>query len=145
MKKILVIAQAPPSPTVIQKYPMDTTMWPEWLKECNITLEQAQEMFEFEAMTDKFPGHGKSGHKVPGIEEMQTYYTQVLLRKIREFDRVILLGNVPKDFFNTYHTVLNDKPKTAILCLIHPSRRNYDRYMQNKEQIINSLKEFINK
>lgn len=139
--KILIIGQA--LPAVKQQYPYDTTLWYDWLSEIGISKEQAQEMFEFEAMTDKFPGHGKSGHLKPSMDEMDRHYRDKLGWKILLADKIILLGNVPRDYFEGRG--LMKSVAAQKLCLIHPSRRNYDRYMQNKEEIISSLKQFIYK
>lgn len=141
-KKILIIGQAPAA--VKQGVPYDTTMLYTWLEECGINKEQAQEMFEFEAMTDKFPGHGNSGHKVPTDAEMCRHYSNVLSKKLNQYSKCILLGNVAKKFMGDYNVDFQH-PHMEWLSLIHPSKRNYDRYMQNKETIINSLRGFINK
>jgi uracil-DNA glycosylase len=72
---------------------------------------------------------------------MDLYWDEVLETKVQLADKVILLGNVARDF-------INSKPKTwsqnkQFLELIHPSRLNYKRIMDNKDKIIKDLKEFI--
>jgi len=141
MSKILIIGQAPPA--VKQIFPYDTTMLYDWLYECGITKEWAQELFEFEAMTNTFPGfdaHG--GHKKPSLNEMSAHYDEFLRHKIGVAKKIILLGNVPKEFLRGTSIWHNNSIK--ILCLIHPSRRNYTLYMANKSKLIGNLKNFIN-
>lgn len=141
-KRILLIGQAPSA--IKQEVPYDTTMLYIWLEECGISKEQAQEMFEFEAMVDKFPGHGNGGHKKPNDTEMAEHYNNVLSAKIEKVDKVILLGKVSQTFMWANGVDIR-YPHVQWLELIHPSKRNTDLYNKNKEQIINSLKEFINK
>lgn len=138
--KILIIGQAPPA--VNQRVPYDTTMLYEILSWVNITKEDAQNIFEFDAVYNKFPGKDPlGGHLKPSQEQMDLYWNESLESKVQLADRVILLGNVAKDF-------INSKPKTwssnkQFLELIHPSRLNYNRIIFNKENITNKLKEFL--
>jgi uracil-DNA glycosylase len=140
-KLILVIGQAPTSTP--QEYPYSTTMLYDWLAQCGITIEQAQKMFEFEAVYNKFPGHNEDGkgHKKPTKEQMDQHWTETLEEKVQIADKVILLGKVAQEYFYS-------KPKTwscnlDILELIHPSRLNYNLYLKNKKEIDKKLKEFL--
>jgi uracil-DNA glycosylase len=141
MSKILIIGQAPPAQE--QKVPYDTTMLYEWLEECGISKEQAQEMFEFEAVSANFPGKAKGGgHKVPSTADMLLHYHQVLSEKILNSKKIIVLGNVAKHFLE------NDTPSwrsrtQPILYLMHPSRMNYERYHSNRNKILDPLREFL--
>jgi len=137
--KILIIGQAPPS--VNQRVPYDTTMLYEMLEWVDITKEDAQNIFEFDAVYNKFPGWEDGKHRIPTKLEMEWYWEQELEEKVQLADKIILLGNVARDF-------INSKPKTwscntEFLELIHPSRLNYNRIIQDKENIIQKLKEFI--
>lgn len=138
--KILIIGQAPPA--VNQRVPYDTTMLYEMLSWVDITKEDAQNIFEFDAVYNKFPGYGPNKeHLKPTQQQMDEYWEQELEEKVQLADKIILLGNVSKDF-------INSKPKTwssnkQFLELIHPSRLNYNRIMENKKSITNKLKEFI--
>src|SRR6476659_1760194 len=93
--KILVIGQAPPA--VKQEVPYDTTMLYDWLKEVGISKEKAQEMFEWEAVSNVFPGFGNGGHKVPSQEDMDNHWEE-LKEKISKAQKVIVLGNVPRQY-----------------------------------------------
>jgi uracil-DNA glycosylase len=136
-KKILIIGQAPPA--VKQAVPYDTTMLYDIFEWIGITKEQAQNMFEFEACIGFFPGFEDSGHKKPTYDEMFFHYDNVNKEKIAKADKVILLGNVSRDF----HSQLSMVNPNKFLHLIHPSKRNYHRIMQQKEDIIKALKTFI--
>lgn len=142
MKKILIIGQAPP----IQKQtiPYDSTMLYEWLAEVGVTQEAAQEMFDFEAMTDKIPKTTSSGHVPPSEEEMKDYYSRVLLDKIHNSDKVILVGASPRNFFKKKEFFKRyDNDRVKVLTLIHPSKRNFKMYYDNKEKLLSLLKTFI--
>ena len=138
--KILIIGQAPPA--VNQRVPYDTTMLYEMLSWVDITQDSAQNIFEFDAVYNKFPGYGPNKeHLKPTQQQMDEYWEQELEGKIQLADKVILLGNVARDF-------INSKSKTwscniEFLELIHPSRLNYNRIIQNKENITNKLKKFL--
>lgn len=137
--KILIIGQAPPA--VKQSVPYDTTLLYEMLEWVNITKEDAQNIFEFDAVCGEFPGWENGGHRIPTKLEMDYHWDNVLEEKIQYVDKVLILGNVARDY-------INSKPKTwscntEFLELIHPSRLNYNRIIQNKENITNKLKQFI--
>lgn len=140
MPKILLIGQA--KPAVEQEYPYSTTMLYDWLQECGISKEQAQDMFEFEAVYNKFPGRDPNGdHLKPTREQMDQHWDSTLETKIQMAEKIILLGNVAKNYFWS-------KPKTwacslEVLELIHPSTLNFNLYQKNKTSILNNLKEFI--
>lgn len=142
MKKIILIGQAPPLQK--QEYPYDSTLLYEWLGEIGISKIEAQDLFDFEAMTDKIPEVTKSGHKPPSNEEMEDYYNRVLKDKIKSSDKVILLGASPRNFFKKKEFFKRyDKNGIKVLSLIHPSKRNYKMYNDNKELILKLLKEII--
>lgn len=140
MPKILLIGQA--KPAIEQEYPYDTTMLYEWLEECGVSKEQAQDLFEFEAVYNKFPGYNeKGGHAKPTREQMDQHWNETLEDKVILTNKVILLGKVAQEYFYS-------KPKTwscnlDILELIHPSRLNHNLFQKNKHTIIPKLKEFI--
>lgn len=137
--KILIIGQAPPA--IKQKLPYDTTLLYEMLSWVGITKEKAQEMFEFEAVSDKFPGFLEKGHKLPSQEDMENHWSRTLESKVQATDKIWLLGNVARDFFHS-------KTKTwscnlEILETLHPSKLNYSRIYAQKEKITKLLKDFI--
>ena len=140
MSKILIIGQAPGIRN--QKVPYDTTLLYEMLSWVGVTKEQAQTMFEFEAMSAEFPGKVKSSHKTPTQEEMHLHWGNVLEPKVILADKVWLLGKVASKYFHSL-------PKTwscnlEIIETFHPSRRNYSKIMKQKEAITTLLSEFLN-
>lgn len=137
MSKILVIGQAPPA--VNQRVPYDTTMLYEILSWVDITKEEAQNIFEFDAVYNKFPGfNSKGGHLPPSQYQMFSYWVDSLHDKITKYEKIIVLGNVAKDF------IKNKLPQDKnVLFLVHPSKRNYTRIMENKDKITSQLKDFI--
>lgn len=140
MGKILIIGQAPPA--VKQIVPYDTTLLYEILYWVNISKEQAQEIFEFEAMVNTFPGRTENGHKAPDKHSMHRHYKYFLIPKIQQASKVILLGNVAKENCTEFG-IYAIKGAGNILCLPHPSRRNYSLIMKNKDSITNKLKQFL--
>ena len=140
MNKIVIIGQAPPNQK--QQYPYDTTMLYDWLKECGLTKEDAQDVFIFEAMTNRFPGFDSNkGHLKPSINEMDAHWSEVLRPLVNQYKKVILLGQVSRDYYNSQPERLRTDIKR--LDLIHPSLRNYSLFQKNKESIINQLKSFL--
>lgn len=140
MKKILIIGQAPAA--VKQTVPYDTTMLYDWLKECGISKEAAQELFDFEAISNVFPGFNPKGggHNKPSVKDMDNHWP-VLEQKLQDADRVILLGSVAAEYYDS-------KPRTwscnlQELYLMHPSKRNAGRYQENKHLIISQIKTFL--
>lgn len=140
MSKILIIGQA--LPQVPQQYPYDTTMLYNWLSEIGIAKEQAQDMFEFEAVFNEFTGIDKNGgHLKPSREQMISHWDNTLETKVILADKVWVLGNVAKDF-------IDKRPKTwscntEWLYTMHPSTRNYYQFSLNKEQILGKINSFI--
>lgn len=136
MAKILVIGQAPPIQH--QQYPYDTTLWYDWLFGAGITKEQSVDIFTYNAVFDKFPGKTRAGgHKAPLKDQKVQHYNNSLRAEIQQHDKIIVLGNVASDFLK--ERILGKQ----VLHLIHPSRRNYSRIKPHREEIINSLKNFI--
>lgn len=135
-KRILIIGQAPPA--VKQGVPYDTTMLYDWLNELDISKEQAQELFDFDAVYDKFPGFdSKGGHLKPSNEQMEDYYARSLEDKINASKAVIVLGACARNFLNKK---VIDKPCTYT---IHPSKRNYYLYNKNKNSILAEIKKVL--
>ncbi len=142
MNKILIIGQAPPA--VKQEVPYDTTLLYTMLEWVGISKSQAQEMFEFEAMSDKFPGFTDKAHKVPSIEDMVSHWNTTLAIKVINANKILVLGKFAKQELNdTFH--FRDVNHAAdVIYLIHPSRRNYTFIVANKQQITHQLNTFIN-
>lgn len=140
MNKILIIGQAPALRK--QTVPYDTTLLYTMLEWVGISKEQAQALFEFEALSNEFPGLSKPGnHAKPSKEAVQKHWSETLETKVHGADKVWLLGSFVSDYFHKL-------PKTwscslEILETYHPSRRNYSKIMAKKEEIINQLKDFI--
>lgn len=139
MNKILVIGQAPPA--VTQAVPYDTTLFYDMLSWVGISKEQAQEIFEFEAVYNQFPGYDANGHKKPTKDQMDKHWDETLQTKVIMAKKIIILGNVAKEYFEqkTFSWNYNLAP----LKLVHPSRRNYSFIMKNKLRIIESLNSFL--
>lgn len=138
MNKILIIGQAPAA--VVQKVPYDTTMLYDWLEEVDITKNQAQEMFIFDAVYNKFPGRGVNGHNKPTEAQMNEYWP-VLELKIQAADKVWLVGNVAQEWFHSKDKTWSCNLK--VLETMHPSKFNLTRYREQKEDFIKKLKQFI--
>lgn len=135
MTKILIIGQAPPA--VKQDYPYSTTMLYKWLELCKINKDEAQEMFEFDAIYNKFPGFSESGgHKVPSKKQMDDYWP-ILSEKIKKASKIIVLGKPAKEYLESK---LENK---KVIYLMHPSYRNYYVFTENEDKIINTLNSFI--
>ena len=138
--KILIIGQAPAAKT--QNIPYDTTLLYQILSWVDISKEEAQTMFEFEAMTDVFPGKGKNGHKAPAASEMFRYYQAVLKDKMAINKKIVVLGNVAHIALIRFNAIT---PQNEFIFLLHPSRRNYKKIMDSKESITRDLYDFIKK
>lgn len=138
--KILIIGQAPAA--VAQSRPYDTTMLYQWLLELGIPSWQAEQIFDFEAIYNKFPGFdANGGHLKPTIEQMNEHWDEVLETKVQLADKIWVLGNVARDYINS-----KDKTwgcDTEWLYTIHPSKRNWSLYQQKKESIIAAIKDFL--
>lgn len=140
-KKILIIGQAPPA--VEQKVPYDTTMLYVMLSWAGVSMHQAQDMFEFDACSDKFPGFGENSHKVPTVEEFNAYMDKSLFKKISDADKIIVLGNVARDYLYEHHKAKVELNFKKVVQLIHPSKRNYHRIMQDRTRITEKLKTIL--
>lgn len=140
-KKILIIGQALPAKEQTQPY--DSTLLYDWLAECGVSKDEAIQMFDFEAVYGyEFTGHNKQGgHKPPTQKQMRKYWIDVLQTKMECADKVWILGSVAKKF-------IDKQPRTwscnlEVLETIHPSRRNIFAFRNDKENILNSIKDFI--
>lgn len=140
MNRILIIGQA--LPAVKQDVPYDTTMLYDWLKAIGITKEDAQDMFDFDAVYGSFTGFaGNGGHLKPTQEQMDKHWGDTLETKVQLADKVWVLGNVARDYIAT-----KDKTwscSTLFHYTIHPSTRNADRYYKSKDAILNQLDKFL--
>ena len=135
-KRILIIGQAPPA--VQQGVPYDTTMLYDWFNEVGINKEEAQNIFLFDAVYDKFPGFDiKGGHLKPSKIQMEEYYERSLRDKIENCKSILVLGNCAKEFLKTKNI---DKP---IEYTIHPSKRNSFLYNKGKENVLSKLRKII--
>lgn len=141
MNKILIIGQAPAIRK--QSVPYDTTMLYTMLDWVGISKDQAQIMFEFEALTDEFPGLYKKGHHAkPTKEAIAKHWSEVLENKVICADKVWLLGTPAKEFF--YKQEKRYSCNLSVMESYHPSRRNYSKIMAAKEDITKLLNHFIN-
>lgn len=140
--KILIIGQAPPA--VKQTVPYDTTMLYDMFSWVGISKEKAQELFDFEAISNKFPGFDeKGGHKKPSKEDCDLHWNTTLGAKVQQSKNIIVLGSPARDYFN--ERIKNfEQPQTTVHYIIHPSKRNYSKIMANKEHITEQLKMAIN-
>lgn len=133
--KILIIGQAPPA--VPQEFPYDTTMLYEMFSWVGVTKERAQEIFEFEAVYDKFPGHGAAGHLQPSKDNMIAHWKDTLAAKCISADRILVLGNVAKEFLYTRIDI--DWTDKMFVSMIHPSRRNQGNILMQRDSITAKL------
>ena len=134
--KILIIEQAPPA--VKQSLPYDTTMLYDWLEELGINKYKAQDMFDFDAVYDKFPGFSDNGgHLKPSKEQMYDYWERGLKQKVDNAKSILVLGSVAKDFLKDRNI---NKPTAFV---IHPSKRNTWLYNKNKDNILNKIKSLL--
>lgn len=138
--KILIIGQAPPA--VTQTLPYDTTLLYDMLSWVGITKEQAQDLFEFEAMSTAFPGHGENGHLKPSSQVMREHYDNVLTGKIQNSKRILVLGRVAENALKDFGAFCSNKHENVVF-MIHPSKRNYSAIMSNKETITIQLQELL--
>lgn len=135
-KRILIIGQAPPA--VQQGVPYDTTMLYDWFNEVGISKEEAQNIFLFDAVYDRFPGFDiKGGHLKPSKIQMEEYYERSLRDKIENCKSILVLGNCAKEFLKTKDI---DKP---IEYTIHPSKRNSFLYNKNRENVLSKIRKII--
>lgn len=141
MGKILIIGQA--LPAVKQHVPYDTTMLYDMLGWVGINITKAQELFEFDAVYDKFPGFDeKGGHLKPSLEQFEDYWERSLKSKFLEAKKVLVLGKVAESYL-----FLKCQPNgdlwNKICVLPHPSRRNHKLIMERKQSIIEDLNYFL--
>ncbi len=147
MKKILIIGQAPPAQS--QAVPYDSTLLYDILSWVGITIDQAQMLFDFDALSDVFPGFDdKGGHKKPSKDDMDRHYAATLEKKIVDADKIILLGMEAKKLFPQIgtHGIYADNGhhgKKSLLFLPHPSKRNYSLIMNRKSLFTVLLKDFL--
>ena len=140
MNKILIIGQAPPA--VKQNIPYDTTLLYEMLSWVDITKEDAQDIFEFDAIYNKFPGFDEKGnHKIPTTQEMDEYWDDILEDKISKFKKVLILGNVARNYINNKQR--NWPLDLEFIYLIHPSKRNFSKIYSNKKLITTELSKLL--
>lgn len=135
--KILIIGQA--SPAVKQGVPYDSTMLYEWFNELGISKEKAQELFDFDAVYDKFPGRDGGGHKKPTEAQMEDYWQRSLKDKVLSHNKILIFGNVAHDFLMNKKEIEN----RWVAKTIHPSRLNFNLYNKNKNQILNTIKSLL--
>ena len=134
--KILIIGQAPPA--VKQSLPYDTTMLYDWLEELGINKYKAQDIFDFDAVYDKFPGFSDNGgHLKPSKEQMYDYWERGLKQKVDNAKSILVLGSVAKDFLKDRNI---NKPTAFV---IHPSKRNTWLYNKNKDSILQKIKNLL--
>ena len=141
MEKILIIGQAPPMQT--QTVPYDTTLLYEMLGWVGISKEDAQNLFDFEAVSNEFPGLNKNGgHKPPSLRSMYEHWDKTLYAKWAKSNRIIILGEVARNFIFKFGKPLTRLDQNVV-CLIHPSKRNYSKIMSSKESIKKSLEQIL--
>lgn len=134
--KILIIGQAPPA--VKQTLPYDTTMLYDWFNEIGVSKEIALQLFDFDAVYDKFPGfNSNGGHLTPSKEQMEDYWARELEDKVNNAKSILCLGACARDFLKTKEI------NKTIEYLIHPSKRNLHYYNTNKDFILNKLKKVV--
>lgn len=138
MTKILVIGQAPPA--VKQKLPYDTTMFYDWLSDIGISKERAQNLFDFDAVYDKFPGYSESGHKTPSDSQMNEYWERSLRDKVLKSSKIWVVGNVAMKFLTDKENFISEK---KLLFTMHPSKRNMDAFRKVKPVMLERIKRFI--
>lgn len=137
--KILIIGQAPPA--VKQSIPYDTTMLYETLSWVNISVDDAQNMFDFDAVYDKFPGYNAKGHITPTQEQMEEYWSRSLRQKVINSQKIIVFGKVAENFIRGILPF--GITQSRWLFMMHPSRINYFRIKQNQDIITGQLERFL--
>lgn len=139
-ERILIVGQAPAANK--QTVPYDTTMLYDILRWAGISKEKAQNLFEFEALTDKFPGfNNQGGHKKPSSTDMELYWESTLKAKVLSHHKIIVLGRVAEDFLNQHAPKQMMRAETIFL--LHPSRRNQGKILAHKKEITTLLKQLI--
>lgn len=140
MNKILIIGQAPPEHP--QELPYDTTLLYDMFSWVGINKIEAQHLFEFDALVDKFPGKDSKGnHLLPQKWDIEEYWEFTLKEKFNKADKILILGNIARSFIQRKFPIgIKDK---QIIFLIHPSKRNRARINYQKHNIIKDLKKLI--
>lgn len=136
MDKILIIAQAPPLKG--QSKPMDSTLLGMWLNDAGFSFDNLEDIFEFEAVYNEFPGKTASGsHKAPTRAQMDTYWP-TLREKVLKAKKIWLMGKTAHDYvFTEKNRVIG--VGRQVISTLHPSRRNLHKYRQDKEAIIKTI------
>lgn len=143
MEKILIIGQA--LPAVKQEVPYDTTMLYDWLNEVGVSKEEAQEMFEFDAVFGQFTGFDSNGgHLKPTKQQMEDHWEGSLASKTIGVKKIWIVGRVAEEFLRE-KGVYKGMFGKDVITTIHPSKRNFSLYTKNKEVFLRKLKEFLNK
>jgi|ERR1700733_1096305 len=138
MSKILIIGQAPPIKG--QTVPYDTTLLYEILSWVDIKKDEAQLLFEFDAVSNEFPGINKQGgHKPPSKKSMDKYWIESLGKKVMDSDKIWILGSVAAKYLEK-----KGLPRVTVLKTLHPSRRNHYHIHKIKNELIDLLTEFLN-
>ena len=137
MSKILVIGQAPPIQA--QTVPYDTTLFYTMLEWVGVTKGSAQELFKFAALLDEFPGKTKfGGHKAPTKKQALPRVQNIIIPLADKHDKIILFGlPVQKTFFKI--DTLQIEIRGKYYCLPHPSKRNWNIIMNNRDLITDIL------
>ena len=141
IRKILVIGQAPPAQK--QEVPYDTTQLYNWLSELGVSKSEAQDMFEWSAVYDKFPGYDKGSHAVPTWYEMEDYWETKLKYKVEDAQQIWILGRVAKNFLSSRPTSYFEGKQ--VITTIHPSKRNLSYYRKNKQEILAQIGLLLNR
>ena len=141
--KILVIGQAPPDQK--QTLPYDTTMLYDWLEELGISKDQAQHIFDWEAVCPVFVGrYENGGHRIPPAKLMFDHWKAVLEDKVIGANKVWVLGGVARDFIETMENIHRSwSCNTEFFYSIHPSKRNLYHFRQVKDKMMPELHNFI--
>lgn len=138
----MIIGQAPPA--VTQTVPYDTTLLYEMLSWVGISKEDAQNIFEFEAVSNKFPGFGPKGHLAPSKQDIDNHWKTTLNFKVDIADKILVLGNVAK--YEIERLTSSDSMSLQykkVVYMIHPSKRNHSAIFAGKEKIIEKLKTLL--
>ena len=137
MAKILIIAQAPPLKS--QTRPMDSTLFETWLKDAGYQFDNLEDVFEFEAVYDKFPGKTRYGaHRAPSKKQRDEHWP-VLETKILAAEKIWVMGNTAYDYVIDKILPL----RKDFIWTMHPSRRNLHKYRQQKDEIIKLIKHLL--
>lgn len=113
--------------------------------EVGITRNDAQQIFEFQAVYNEFPGRdAKGGHLKPTQEQMSHHWITFLQDRVAIYNRIWILGKIASDFI--YDRMSENRSiyyGKHFLRTIHPSRMNFALYQKKKKEIINSIETFL--